>query len=249
MMHTHSALRPRGFTLIELLVVIAIIAILAAILFPVFGRARENARRSSCLSNTKQVGLAALQYIQDYDEILPLNVGDVDNFANPGVQPNWLSGIYPYMKSYQILICPSAQPGVAAPATSHYFVGLITPTATSDTSIQGNAVIMQRSQAAIPAISEIIFAGEENVRVRRSLLRPRRGGGVTFNSWHGIVAGAERYNVNHFEGGNLLYCDGHAKWSRTDRIRSGHFGLLPDQPYSKTNGVNPDGGGNYTAAF
>ncbi|MBW3637106.1 MAG: DUF1559 domain-containing protein, partial [Armatimonadetes bacterium] len=96
--------RSQGFTLIELLVVIAIIAILAAILFPVFGRARGNARRSSCLSNTKQVGLAALQYIQDYDETLPLNIGDVDNFANPGVAPNWLSGIFPYMKSYQILI-------------------------------------------------------------------------------------------------------------------------------------------------
>src|ERR1051325_7590284 len=61
----------RGFTLIELLVVIAIIAILAAILFPVFGRARENARRSSCQSNLKQIGLGLLQYEQDFDESLP----------------------------------------------------------------------------------------------------------------------------------------------------------------------------------
>ena len=62
----------RGFTLIELLVVIAIISVLAAILFPVFARARENARRTSCLSNLKQIGLAFLQYTQDYDEAYPL---------------------------------------------------------------------------------------------------------------------------------------------------------------------------------
>jgi prepilin-type N-terminal cleavage/methylation domain-containing protein/prepilin-type processing-associated H-X9-DG protein len=90
-----------GFTLIELLVVIAIIAILAAILFPVFGRARENARRSSCQSNLKQVGLAWIQYSQDYDEkalkgkFLAANVYD------------WVSPLQPYIKSEQLLRCPS----------------------------------------------------------------------------------------------------------------------------------------------
>ena len=64
--------KPRGFTLIELLVVIAIIAILAAILFPVFARAREAARKTSCLSNMKQIGLAAMMYVQDYDETFML---------------------------------------------------------------------------------------------------------------------------------------------------------------------------------
>lgn len=95
----------RGFTLIELLVVIAIIAILAAILFPVFARAREKARQTSCLSNVKQLCLAALMYAQDYDEWLPC-----DYYAcNSSTTHARLVGqILPYMKNQQILYCPSA---------------------------------------------------------------------------------------------------------------------------------------------
>jgi len=90
--------RHNAFTLIELLVVIAIIAILAAILFPVFARARENARRSSCQSNLKQIGLGILQYAQDYDETLPYS----RNIAVP-----WQLAIQPYVKSTQLMKCPS----------------------------------------------------------------------------------------------------------------------------------------------
>ena len=90
-----------GFTLIELLVVIAIIAILAAILFPVFARARENARRTSCLSNLKQLGLGTLQYTQDYDERLPA-------YRLGGGAISWPDMIYPYVKSEQLFTCPSA---------------------------------------------------------------------------------------------------------------------------------------------
>jgi prepilin-type N-terminal cleavage/methylation domain-containing protein/prepilin-type processing-associated H-X9-DG protein len=96
----------RGFTLIELLVVIAIIAILAAILFPVFAKAREKARQSSCLSNCKQIDLALLQYAQDYDERLP----GTYIYEIPS-DTNWLFGfnvlVYPYVKNAQVYVCPS----------------------------------------------------------------------------------------------------------------------------------------------
>ena len=107
----HSS-RKTGFTLIELLVVIAIIAILAAILFPVFARARENARRASCMSNLKQIGLGIMQYTQDYDEHMP--AGFLTNTGIPypdGIArtyQSWRVAIFPYVKSVQVFNCPSA---------------------------------------------------------------------------------------------------------------------------------------------
>ncbi len=100
----------QGFTLIELLVVIAIIAILAAILFPVFARARENARRSSCQSNLKQIGLGIMQYTQDYDELYPQHVFNYNNYpgpTGPDGQTTWDMMVQPYIKSSQIFVCPS----------------------------------------------------------------------------------------------------------------------------------------------
>lgn len=97
----HHVVRGRGFTLIELLVVIAIIAILAAILFPVFARAREAARRTSCLSNLRQLAVATMGYAQDYDEILPVGATQ----GNPLLDV--VSGLLPYVKNSQIFYCPS----------------------------------------------------------------------------------------------------------------------------------------------
>jgi prepilin-type N-terminal cleavage/methylation domain-containing protein/prepilin-type processing-associated H-X9-DG protein len=111
-------MKKHAFTLIELLVVIAIIAILAAILFPVFAQARAKARQASCLSNVKQIGLGAMMYAQDYDEIMPETgwqgpcsaAGEAPQTANDA----FFSGVYafplavmPYQKNYNILVCPS----------------------------------------------------------------------------------------------------------------------------------------------
>ncbi|HEX8463718.1 MAG TPA: DUF1559 domain-containing protein [Abditibacterium sp.] len=97
-----------GFTLIELLVVIAIIAILASILFPVFGRARENARRASCQSNLKQIGLAFVQYSQDYDEYSPAAATRTVSATSNTGRRSWPTVLMPYVKSTQIFVCPSA---------------------------------------------------------------------------------------------------------------------------------------------
>jgi prepilin-type N-terminal cleavage/methylation domain-containing protein/prepilin-type processing-associated H-X9-DG protein len=101
-----------AFTLIELLVVIAIIAILAAILFPVFARARENARKASCMSNLKQIGIAVMMYVQDYDETYPA----ANLYATP--QRFWYNVIDPYAKSKQVFVCPDV--GVAGGYGNYY---------------------------------------------------------------------------------------------------------------------------------
>ena len=197
-------MRRTGFTLIELLVVIAIIAILAAILFPVFARAREKARQSSCLSNTKQMALAYLAYVQDYDEICPIHRCQCQPSLH--IMDCYYEAIYPYVKNYQVFVCPS------------------------DPSANTGCPRINWSTWS-PSISygfNISNSGAPLARMGRPAERPMLGDGnkslgyfgncgSTPDSgcpWSQVVAG-----VRHNEGSNIAFMDGHSKWMKLDQLR------------------------------
>lgn len=211
-----SIVTQKGFTLIELLVVIAIIALLAAILFPVFGRARENARRSSCQSNMKQIGLGLMQYIQDFDERTPFAANyDVTNYASL-TSRNWISQIQPYVKSWKLFRCPSAVDTTVAGNK---------PIGNSDTNLAVNGMVQKRHVSEIPNTASIIWCQEMKeasyVAVERPYSPANYGGTDTrwFN-WCNV-----NISNNHFDGGNLLFCDGHVKWKKQRSITGQDYGL------------------------
>ena len=209
----------KAFTLIELLVVIAIIAILAAILFPVFARARENARRSSCQSNLKQIGLGVMQYLQDYDERYPFQTSDAVFLYATTTSPNWIQATQPYVKSWQLYSCPSATDSTSSTGS---------PSGNSRNSYFVNGMISGASSATVHVAriqkpSELIFAHEFSVNSRIALVRPYFvAGGSGFINW----VSANTYDNIHFEGGNLLFTDGHVKWKSQQSICVKDFGLL-----------------------
>ena len=147
--------RQRGFTLIELLVVIAIIAILAAILFPVFQKVRENARRTACLSNMKQIGLAFMQYNQDYDEKFT---------GSTYYGEGWAGKVYPYVKSKGVYVCPDDStkplPNTYAPDQVSYTANsfLLCPHTVSST--DNTAVSSTLAQLTAPATTVLLFEGQ-----------------------------------------------------------------------------------------
>ena len=203
-----------GFTLIELLVVIAIIAILAAILFPVFARARENARRASCQSNLKQIALGMMQYTQDYDNrFSPAQGTDVAHGDNPN---SIVVTLQPYIKSTQIFICPSAPSvlPVLSPSGSEKDGRWVTKTADGwATASEGTYGINN----LLNGISE----GE----VASSSLTPMFFDCANYeagDSGDGAVRAASR----HLEGLNFAYVDGHVKFSPTKRLGSVFFTIF-----------------------
>jgi len=214
----------RGFTLIELLVVIAVIAILAAILFPVFSRARAKARQASCLSNQKQIALALLMYADDYDEMLPPGWYE----ASPGVFISWDTHfVQPYIKSSNLLICPEAkQPAYGYPEVmgqGAYLGAFGSPSETvllSDIKKcfdPGGAVFGPNHQLHAPSN----FGSPPTKPANDADDQPIAGDATWVTRPRGL----------HNGGANVAYLDGHAKWSKTDAF---FYGQTPTDRFFDT---------------
>jgi len=227
-----------GFTLIELLVVVAIISLLAAILFPVFARARENARRTSCMSNLRQIGLGMMMYTQDYDERYPQAVrgnsgagggGYISGAACAGlpcshfyIAPDgggnykmysWMDILYPYTKSIQVYECPSATG--ASPVATDPDGDLANYGYNGYVSNwqYGSPKGIPYAMAAIPNPSQTVLIMDCH-NVNSIYINPGSyGGWDVFNPDRGAS------ETPHISGTNVAFADGHVKWAiRTDPI-------------------------------
>lgn len=234
MLHQGTKPGKKGFTLIELLVVIAIIAILAAILFPVFARARENARRASCMSNLKQMGLGLMQYSQDYDErmvngFLSMGAGNAHYpDGTTGTYQPWYATAYPYFKSSQVFNCPSAESAIQyaggySITAFPYAYNYLAPTGSGLTNVgvsMGQNDVPGANLASIEDPSGTILITESSSALIRFNTNPSYL--ATDATLHdtGICdsyTSSSTYNVlscaraRHMDTMNTLFADGHVK--------------------------------------
>jgi prepilin-type N-terminal cleavage/methylation domain-containing protein/prepilin-type processing-associated H-X9-DG protein len=238
--------RHTGFTLIELLVVIAIIAILAAILFPVFARARENARRASCMSNLQQLGLGAMMYVQDYDEKYPRSLTLTTETPQPGGY-TWSTGVwfwqqmlYPYTKSFQVIACPSAPvvpfntAGQPVPFYGNYGANVMV-FAYGTSPVVSMAAVQSPSSTYMLMDSGAYVDAPANVTVVHNLTNPNGGywylpgtgpgsadnltkGGTAWTALGVSTMDQDFSSGRHLGGVNVAFADGHVKWLQSHTV-------------------------------
>jgi prepilin-type N-terminal cleavage/methylation domain-containing protein len=225
--------RRSGFTLIELLVVIAIIAILAAILFPVFAQARESARQTTCLSNLKQIGVGVTMYLQDYDSMYPAQQVDGVYVNLPGgpviyknTQQNYMDELYPYIKSAQVFLCPDSKfnkgENKGGWANSYHFNGafMSTPLGCKAGSCSG----INEAAVVSPASTQIMREAGEGWRWDRAWERPYANAKDDCNQF--------ATSFFHRNGCNLLAADAHAKYYQT-KLTQVYLQFRPDADPTK----------------
>ncbi|GAB4458960.1 MAG: hypothetical protein OHK0029_20940 [Armatimonadaceae bacterium] len=224
-----SVRQSNAFTLIELLVVIAIIAILAAILFPVFAQAREKARQTSCLSNVKQLTLGMMMYVQDYDETYairwpnPWPSAATNPVTPPVVGWNWDALIFPYVKNAGIYRCPSHKSD--ASVSTYGYNGNLGRNYNWVTKQTGAMRGLPSAGCPAPALVIMIYDTSSEGKVRGI----GNGSGA-----HEFRVGARReglpgwgsntFQSRHAEGDNIGFADGHAKWFKTDAVNALYTG-------------------------
>lgn len=248
----HRIHRPRraGFTLIELLVVIAIIAILAAILFPVFAQAREAARKTSCLNNLRQMGVATLAYAQDFDERYPMAFYGTSSSAT---NLSWPQIIQPYIKNTGVFVCPSFRestggaPGAGVPVTygyNYYIGGNNNPT----------TGVMNVSLPEIQRPSSVVMMVDTGTRALVNtdpLLWPVKLHATgRYTAWLVVHAGSNLMDTSpnfgsphlrHAQTCNILWADGHTKNAKinTFYIHRGQTSANPSPPAGATPSWSP----------
>jgi prepilin-type N-terminal cleavage/methylation domain-containing protein/prepilin-type processing-associated H-X9-DG protein len=231
-----------GFTLIELLVVIAIIAILAAILFPVFASAREKARQTACLSNSRQMGLAMSMYVQDNDETFPTCVIGGDTWGGPPPSGSyndpsyhsWAWAIFPYVKNTAVFVCPSEY---VKPAVWQHFN--TDPSVTQDVARTYFPIIGFRDDANTQAVINDYGPGTTLAAITQpgnTVWLTEAGNNAPWTDTNQVISQPGPYVENetqytpagsytnpafigrwHTQGTNWSFADGHAKWYRPEQ--------------------------------
>ena len=230
----------KAFTLIELLIVIAIIAIIAAILFPVFATAREKARQSACTSNLKQLGLAFMQYAQDYDEYMPCG-------RATGGQ-GWAGEIYPYVKNVLVYKCPDDQTTDNV-GSDLYFLAC-TYSYNSNVDVMPNTLSLNQFGAPSNTVLLCEVVGGHTIRTGWTTSatgidpndnqsssnygaywsRPNSASAYATGNMGGYNYGSYTASPYHSTGSNFLACDGHVKWLVGSSVSVWNPAATPNSP-------------------